>query len=142
MFSLFIAVTTYLDLLGAYSEDQFEMTYYEHNGQENDDGLILEMYPNEGSLPYIQGREEFFHETYSTGNGTINGRRPVSGASYIEIDDRSESSTEGSTAAVPPALPIKRRSSSSVSPVSDVQESLSYISISNLAILNFEIIII
>ncbi|XP_033642954.1 rap guanine nucleotide exchange factor 1-like [Asterias rubens] len=109
-------ITTYLDLLGAYSEDQFEMTYYEHNGQENDDGLILEMYPNEGSLPYIQGREEFFHETYSTGNGTINGRRPVSGASYIEIDDRSESSTEGSTAAVPPALPIKRRSSSSVSP--------------------------
>ena len=111
-------VNTYLDLLGGYSEDQFEMTYYEHTGQEINTTMAGEFYQNESTYPsYHQGSEQFFYDTYCTNNGIVNGQRPVSGASYAEIDDRSESS--GSSGAGPPALPIKRRSSSSTSPVSD-----------------------
>ncbi|XP_038063807.1 rap guanine nucleotide exchange factor 1-like isoform X1 [Patiria miniata] len=101
-------INTYLDIVHDYSEEQFEMTYYDH--QPNDNSPTENFYPN-GSGEY-QSSEQFFLETYYS-NGMVNGRRPVSGASYAEIDDRSESSAEGTE---PPALPIKRRSSTSTSP--------------------------
>ncbi|XP_022085082.1 rap guanine nucleotide exchange factor 1-like isoform X2 [Acanthaster planci] len=105
-------INTYMDLVHGYSGDQFEMTYYEH---QPDDSPAPDSFFPSGNCQYIQSREQFFLETYSS-NDMMNGGRPVSGASYAEIDDRSESSAEGTSDMDPPALPIKRRSSASTSP--------------------------